>query len=190
MVDEEIFADGSTGMDVDSCLAVGIFRHDAWNKRNFEKKQFVCDAVDEYRIKSRIWIDYLVLVVSRRVTVVSRLNIGFDKFSYLRYPVHEFKCDLLGFFGNEILGMIHIFFIIAQNDAYLADKFKNHILDKHTHIISESVNSVILISEVTGENYFSERFDNILDSPIIRVIEGFDLVDGTVFHIVTDNIFC
>ena len=85
VVDEKIFSDCRTRVDVDSRQAVGMLRHDARDQRHAEQKQLVGDARGENRVQARIGADDFVLVIGGGVAVIECLNICLDILADLRY---------------------------------------------------------------------------------------------------------
>ena len=77
VVDEEIFADGRAGVNVDAGDPVGDFRHHPGQNRHVKFVKAVGQPVDQGGVESGVGEDDFVLVESRRITVVSGLDVGF-----------------------------------------------------------------------------------------------------------------
>ena len=69
VVDEEISADRRAGVDINTGKAVCVFGHDTRYERYFEQEKLVSYPVYEDSEKSGVGVDYLVLVVCRRVAL-------------------------------------------------------------------------------------------------------------------------
>ena len=103
MVDEKIFSDCRTRVDVDSRQAVGMLRHDARDHRHAEQKQLMGDTRGENRVQARIGADDFVLVIGGGVAVIECLNICLDILADLRYFIEKVKGDTLGLFCDRIV---------------------------------------------------------------------------------------
>ena len=76
MVDKEVFADGCACVDVNASAAMGVFGHDAGDKRDVPRVQFVSDAVYEDSEEARIREDNFFFALRGWVAIKSGLNIG------------------------------------------------------------------------------------------------------------------
>ena len=75
MVDKEIFANHCAGVDINSCPAVGMLRHNSRYKRNILYIKFMGNAINENRIKPRVGENDFLFTLRRRVAIVARLHI-------------------------------------------------------------------------------------------------------------------
>ena len=76
MVDKEVFADGCACVDVNASAAMGVFSHDAGDKRDVLRVQFVSDTVYEDSEEARIREDNFFFALRGWVAIKSGLNIG------------------------------------------------------------------------------------------------------------------
>ena len=76
MVDKEIFSNGCSRMDVNTCDAMGIFGHDTRDQRHFQQEQLMSQTIDGNRKHTRIRQDDLISVFCSRVSLKSCLQIG------------------------------------------------------------------------------------------------------------------
>lgn len=156
VVDEEIFSDSRTGMNVDTRYGVGVLGHDTGYQRYSQLVQLMCQTIDHDSIQSGIGIDYLVLVECRRVAVKSRLHIGLYIITYLRYLGEELNGDALG----AVLGVLVIKSLaalyVAHNYGYLLYKIVQHVLQLHRSIVVDCIDLVILIAEKAWKDYIAE----------------------------------
>ena len=69
VVDEEILADLRTGVDVDTCRAVGVLAHDARDERDLALIELVRHAVDEDRVQAGVGEDDFLLAAGGGIAV-------------------------------------------------------------------------------------------------------------------------
>src|SRR5688572_11483289 len=70
VIDAKVFSYRSAGMDINTCLTMGMFGDDARNTLNAQQMKFVGDAVRGYRIEPRIRLDNLTPAFCRRIAFV------------------------------------------------------------------------------------------------------------------------
>ena len=75
VVDEEVFADLRTGVDVDTGLGVRVLGHHARDHRDLVLIQLVRDAVDEDGKHAGIREQHFLLAVSRRIALKVRRQV-------------------------------------------------------------------------------------------------------------------
>ena len=131
MVDHEILADGRTGVDIDSRLAMGELRHDAWDDWHLHLIQHVRKAINGNCIEPRIGKDDLVGTLCRRIAIKNRGDIGGKIFANRGNLLKESQRDLLGLFAYlrqlAVIGRL----TVAQCDGDLFVEPKGNIFDHH-----------------------------------------------------------
>ena len=93
VIDEEIFSDGRTGMNIDSGGRMRVFRHHTRNQRHIQKKKLMRQTIDRRREQSRIGKNNLVLVISCRISLIGCFDIRIDKRPHGRNPAAEGQGD-------------------------------------------------------------------------------------------------
>ena len=76
VVDAEVFTDGSSGVDVNSGLAMDVFGHDAGDDGHAQLVQTVSQPVGQDGIEAGVGDDDFLLAGGGRVAVVDGLNVG------------------------------------------------------------------------------------------------------------------
>ncbi len=84
VVDKEMFADGGTGVDVDSGLAVSPFGHDPWDQGQVGSVEEVGGTENGYRFNGRVAENNFLVTASRRVTLIGGAHVGGENASNFR----------------------------------------------------------------------------------------------------------
>ena len=121
VVDEEIFANRGTRVDIYTGEAVGILGHHTWNQRHTEKEEFVSQAVHKDRVETRVGKDDLIRIVGCRVAVVACLDVGHQHLPDGRNPGQELIYQRSGLLQGCLGACRRIFFPVLQGD----DKFRD-----------------------------------------------------------------
>ena len=117
VVNEEVLTDRRTRMYVDTGQAVGVLRHNSGNQRHAEQKQLVGDPRSKNRVQARIGANDLVLVIGGGVSVIERLNVGFDVLPDFRDFVEKCKGDSLRFRFAHVVVRVLVLRRVFQNEA-------------------------------------------------------------------------
>ena len=76
VINEEVFTDGCSRIDVDPGLLVSPFGHHARNKRHTQSQQFMRNSVNSRRFEPWITENDLIGRVASGIAIKSRLHIG------------------------------------------------------------------------------------------------------------------
>jgi len=136
MVDEEILADGCTGVDVDARVLMRIFGHHARQKRNFQFKEPMCKAINTDGFKSRVCkLDFL-LRTRCRVAQVCRTHIGLQDCRDLGQTFHKRTNDT----GDVFVILQQICAKFAQQDGCLLQVVAHHSVQEGRVVAALCVN--------------------------------------------------
>lgn len=96
MIDEEVGADGGTGVEVHTGAAVGPFRHDTGDEWDFAQVEFVGEALDGDGFDEGVGDDDFFGAERGGVAVVGGFDVGLEDFADAGDRADEVCCDLAG----------------------------------------------------------------------------------------------
>ena len=121
MVDEEVLANFSTGVDVDAGAAVRILGHDARHQRHIKLVELVGNAINPDCEEARVRVDDLFLRLSSRVTVEGCLDILVEQLlnrgNLAQHRRAHLTCALVDFLECHLVAIAE-----QQSLAHLLDK--------------------------------------------------------------------
>ncbi len=188
VIHEEIFADRRAGMNIDSRMAVRIFRHHAGNQRNAQEKQLVCDAVRGDRHESRITQDDFRFIVRRRISLEKGLQIRVEIFPHLRNALQERNHYPLRAGAQGLLRDVLIFRPELQCDHDLLLQIVADVLDQKRNTIVIPVDPERLlpvISRIENDEYLLQ---DVLHHFCVGLTEHIHLVHIPLLQIVPQNV--
>ena len=182
MVDEEVFADGGAGMDVDTGDGMGVLRHDPRQHRNAQIVQNVGQPVNGDGEQTRIAENDLIHAVGCRVAGIKGLHIGLGYGTDLGDIPEEGQADFLGLFGSCLLRHLG-----PQHNGNLLVQIVHHVLDEHGQVVPGVIDPVGLVPGRAGVDDPHQLADHINDDSLIRVLEQIHFVNISAVVVILQN---
>ena len=183
VVDEEVFADGGPGVDIDAGDAVGVLGHHSGQHGYPQGVEHMGQPVHRDGKQAGIAEDDLVGRVGGGVTVVKGFHVRLGNGPDTGDGPEEFQGNSLGLgFG---LSFLHL---PPQNDGDLLVQIIHHILDQHGQVVPGVVDAVALVPGVAGVGDAQELIDDVDDGILVGMDEGVQLVDGPLVPVILQNL--
>ena len=182
MVDEEVFADGGTGVDVDAGNGVRMLGHDPGQHGNTHGVKDMGQPVNGNGKQAGIAEDDLIYTEGGRVALKEGLHIGLGNSPDSGNLPEELNAQLLGLFLCS--GFLHG---ALQHQADLLVQVIHYVLNQHRQIVPGIIDPVGLLLGVAGINDSQQLADHINDDLLVRIALGCQLVDGPAMAVILQN---
>ncbi len=182
VVNEEIVADGRTGVDVNAGCAVGMLCHHPGEHGYIHFIQHMCQPVNRNGEQTGVAEDDFICAVGGRVTVVKCFHICLAQGAYGWDLAEEGKADFLRAAFRFCL--LHVF---AKDQRDLLIQIVHDILNEHGEIVSGVVHPVAFVPGGPGIHNPDQLIDNIDYGFLIRVDEGVELVNLSAVTVIVQN---
>lgn len=145
VVNREILTDVGTGVDVDTCLGVSKLGHEARDEGHAHETELVSDTIVGEATDDGVAGDDLCMTVRRRVTVVSRYDIGSEDTTDLRQTADELARDVVRLHRQVTVGNVHRIIIIigdmaeTQTGKHLVAEQVIHSLDVDADLVLDGM---------------------------------------------------
>ena len=187
MIDEEILADRSAGVNIDSSLGVRIFGHETRQDRYFEKIELMGNTVNGYCPKARVSKNDLVEVSSRRVAVKRSQKVCLDIFSDNRDLLEEFGGDAVALFLALLIRHLIVALRIVESSVDLLFEVIENIFDRYGEAVLRVIDLVCAVTEISGIYDPEEILDKFPDFIFVGIAEQLNGIDILAAFVVFEN---
>ncbi len=183
VIDEEVFANGGPGMDVDAGAAVGPLRHDPGNQGNLGLVKLVGQPIGGDGLDARIAQDDFVETLGRGVAGKGSSNVAFELAANPGDGPEDLDGGLLGPSQAEVCGAIGFVALVAEALLDLLGEVLEDLVKKRADHMVEATATKGVAAHEAGKEYVEELIEALKDDVFAGQVSAVDVVNAALVHI-------
>ncbi len=194
VIDEKVFANPGTGMNVDAGLFVSPLGHHPRDERHIKRGQFVRDAVHRDRFETGIAENDFIRCLAGGVAIVGSLNVGGERAAHFRDSFQQLDRHHLTF-GLEvnlaftILVILLHAVVVAQRSSDLCCQLVVQRVDQSANVIANVAGMQSNFAAVTWIQHVFQVEQNLDNAGVAGQGTMAKVIDRVFGRIARDDVF-